>query len=85
MLKRTVAQKMGIREDSRTWLFNAPDKTLNEMGLPYLEFAKQLHGKFDYIHFFVKTEEEMRDRFPKLKDHLALTGMLWVSWPKGKP
>ncbi|MCT1530552.1 hypothetical protein M3B46_06060 [Sphingobacterium daejeonense] len=32
---------------------------------------------------FVKTQAEQTDIFPKLKKHLKLDGMLWVSWPKG--
>jgi hypothetical protein len=50
----------------------------------HLDVASSLKGKFDYIHFFTKSQEEFNKIFPKLKLHLKPTGMLWVSWPKGK-
>ena len=38
---------------------------------------------FDYIHLFVKKQSAYTKIFSKLKAHLKLNGMLWVSWPKG--
>lgn len=37
---------------------------------------------YDYIHFFAKTSLELAKAFPDLKNALAKTGMLWLSWPK---
>jgi hypothetical protein len=33
---------------------------------------------------FSKTQDELHQHFVKLRKHLRPTGMLWVSWPKGK-
>jgi len=74
---------MGIKENSRVLFINAPGDALNGMELPEIEIAKKLIGEFDYIHLFVKNESEYKDKFPELKPHLKLSGMLWVSWPKG--
>jgi hypothetical protein len=51
---------------------------------PGLEVASELNRHFDYIHLFTRTQAELDDVFPRLKAHLKRTGMLWVSWPKGK-
>lgn len=80
----SVSKKMGIQEGARAFLVNAPAEVLEAIELPSLELAKRLAGNFDYIHFFVKTQEEFNDRFPRLKKHLKPTGMLWVSWPKNR-
>ena len=83
-LARTVSQKLGVEEGMRAFFLNAPKPALNAINLPKHDVVSTLQGKFDYMHFFSKTQAEMDDVFPKLKAHLSLTGMLWLSWPKGK-
>ena len=79
---KTVSQKMGIKENSRTLFINAPGDAIDGMKLPEIDIAKRVTGEFDYIHLFVKNQSAYKDKFPKLKPHLKLSGMLWVSWPK---
>jgi hypothetical protein len=83
-LLKKVSQKMGVKEGMRALILNAPQSALDAIGLPKLEVGTVGEGEFDYIHFFSKTQEEMDDKFSKLKRHLKPTGMLWLSWPKGK-
>ena len=83
-MTRSVAQKMGVREGSRAFLDNAFSSAIAAIALPKLEASSRLSGEFDYIHCFCITQAEMRDRFPKLKRHLKASGMLWLSWPKGR-
>ncbi len=80
---KTVAQKMGIKENSRVFFINAPSDAIDTMKLPEIDIAKNLIAEFDYIHLFVKNQNEYKDKFPKIKPHLKISGMLWVSWPKG--
>jgi hypothetical protein len=77
-----VAKKMGIQGGGRAILVNAPPEAVEAIGLPDLELATQLNGKFDYIHLFAKNQEEFNEHFPRLKTHLKPEGKLWVSWPK---
>jgi hypothetical protein len=79
-----VAKKMGIREGARAIFVNAPEAAQAAIDPPDLDVASELTGEFDYIHLFAWTRAELDDTFPKLKAHLKPTGMLWVSWPKGK-
>lgn len=81
---KTVAQKMGIKENSSAHFVNAPDDALADIQFPEINISKTLDGEFDYIHLFVKSQDELREVFPKLKKHLQLNGMLWVSWPKNR-
>lgn len=83
-MPRSVAQKMGIKEGARAHFVNAPASVLKMMKLPELAVSRKLAGDFDYIHFFCITQDEMKKTFPKLKSHLRASGMLWLSWPKGR-
>lgn len=80
---KTVAKKMGIKQQVRAFFINAQKDVLDGMNLPHLETAKTLSGEFDYIHLFITMQREQENIFPKLKAHLQTEGMLWVSWPKG--
>ncbi|GAB2789663.1 DUF3052 family protein [Rhabdobacter roseus] len=81
-MTKTVAEKMGIRENARAILFNAAEAVTEVLALPKLDLQSSLQGYFDYIHFFVYTQAEFHAYFPKLKKHLGTDGVLWVSWPK---
>ena len=83
-MTRTVAQKMGIKPHSKALFINAPTEAIEAMQLPEINSTEKPTGEFDYIHLFVKSQEEFRAQFPRLKPHLKLAGMLWVSWPKNK-
>lgn len=80
---KTVAQKMGIKEGSKAYFKDAPSNAVSAISLPKIDLAETITGEFDYIHLFVKQQSEQANLFPKLKEHLAINGMLWVSWPKG--
>ena len=80
---KTVAQKMGIKEGSKSYFKDAPSDIVYAICLPKIEISDRLDGLFEYIHVFVKQQNEQENIFPILKQHLNLNGMLWVSWPKG--
>lgn len=76
--------KMGLKGGYRAYLLNAPASAIEAMDMPELEVIEQLRGFFDYIHLFVRTQTELDNEFPKLRDHLRPSGKIWVSWPKAK-
>ena len=82
-MTRTVSQKMGVKENSKAYFVNADEEAIENFDLPNLDISKKLDNEFDYIHLFVKTQSEILEHFPKLKENLITNGMLWVSWPKG--
>ena len=75
---------MGVKEGMRTSFLNAPQSVLDGISLPILDVGSALQGKFNYLHFFTKTQVQMDDASPKLKRHGEPTGMLWLAWPTGK-
>lgn len=81
-MKRTVSQKMGIKENSRAIFVNPDPEAINNIEFPSLNISTKLENEFDYIHLFVKSQSEFTGHFPKLKEYLKPNGMMWVSWPK---
>ena len=83
-MSRPVSGKMGVEEGVRAIFVNAPETALEAIDPPSLDVALELGGEFDYIHLFARTRAELDETFPKLREHLKPTGMLWVSWPKNR-
>ena len=79
-----LAKKLGIKEDSRIALVNAPENFENELGeLPdRVEFVKRLTNSLDIILLFVLTERALARDFARLAKKLATNGMIWIAWPK---
>ncbi len=82
---RSLVDKLGIKPGHRMAIQNAPsgyDKTLGVLPAGVTR-SETLRGLLDFIQFFTKERRELDAALPRLKDALAQTGMLWVSWPKG--
>lgn len=79
---RTVAEKMGIKSAMRAILCNAPDDINNDLKLPDLTLETRLSGVFDYVHLFAIDNRKLDSIFPDIRNHVAATGMFFVSWPK---
>jgi len=79
-----LPKKLGVKEGMRAIFINAPTEVVEAIESSSLDVASRLGGAFDYIHCFTKTQSELEGNFTRLKGHLKPTGMLWVSWPKGK-
>lgn len=81
---RTVAQKMGIKENSKAIFINFDLEAIDHIKLPKLMISNKYDDEqYDYIHLFIKKQAEFMEHFPKCKSCLKSNGMLWVSWPKG--
>ena len=88
--KRTLVEKLGIKEGHQNLVINPPDDYKKILGnFPQaLQFEKEYRDlefkdTYDFIQFFVTSQEALQEMFPTLKKHLSKTGMLWISWPKG--
>lgn len=83
--KRSLVEKLGIKSGQRVYIGNSPPDYLKTLGaLPdKAVLVKSLKGPCDFIQFFSKERAELERAFPQLKKNLAVSGALWVSWPKG--
>ena len=77
-----LARKLGIREGSRVLIVGASD-AFSLGTLPTgVELARAARGRLDVALLFVRTNTDLRRRFPGLVRALDPGGRLWVAWPK---
>jgi len=79
-----LVKKLGIRESAVLYLYRPPENYFDWV-LPVPSNVKvktRLTGPFDFIHIFVKSNEDFQREFARCQKHLGKDGMLWVSWPK---
>lgn len=84
--KKTLVEKLGIKENTTMALVNEPDYYRDLLGKlpPNVVVEKELNGPLDFIHFFTVDRTELEQKFPLLKKALSKDGMIWISWPKIK-
>jgi hypothetical protein len=70
---RTLAQKLGVQEDTRLKVLGAPS------GFP---LSGRSRAPVDVAVYFTKREAELQRRFQALAAELAPAGGLWVAYPK---
>lgn len=82
---KPVIDKLGLRPGMKVYFDNSPATFEKEVKpvLDKVEKLDRLAGSLDFIQTFVTDKSELTETFLKLKSHLAKSGMLWVSWPKG--
>jgi hypothetical protein len=79
-----LVKKLGIKEDARVALVNAPkdfQATLEDLP-DNVKFMKSTTSSLDLILFFVLSERILARDFTKFAARLTSNGMMWVAWPK---
>jgi hypothetical protein len=79
-----LAKKLGIKAGSRILLDHPPESLPNLLG-PLPEGAQFLTDgleSVDLVVTFVKSQRDLRERFPIQAARIFPNGILWVSWPK---
>ncbi|HVO72186.1 MAG TPA: hypothetical protein VMT24_19180 [Aggregatilineaceae bacterium] len=82
--KTPLAQKLGIKPNSRIALLNAPADYAHTLGhLPEgVTVLNTPESPLDLIQCFATTRSDLNARFGTLKAALRPDGALWISWPK---
>lgn len=79
-----LAKKLGIKENYNCYFEQIPEYYFNLFDsmpdIEVMEVPKQ--EGLDFAHAFYMSQDEMKASFPKIKDYLKKTGMVWISWPK---
>jgi hypothetical protein len=79
-----LPRKLGIKEDNRVAVINAPpgfDGTLGELpdGVTIKDAAR---GRLDVVVCFLTARSVLERRFDSLKRAIYPDGGLWIAWPK---
>jgi hypothetical protein len=79
-----LVKKLGIKDNFRIALINAPKNFANTLGpIPSsVKMNARLSGDLDLILFFVDKEKTLAREFAKLAAKLSTNGMIWIAWPK---
>jgi hypothetical protein len=80
-----LAAKLGIKEDCRIAVINAPEGFVRSLGqLPNGVILREdgRASAFNVMIFFTRERAELVRRFPALARRLSPAGGLWISWPK---
>ncbi|MGJ4752665.1 DUF3052 family protein [Leptospira kmetyi] len=82
---KVLGDKLGLKSGMKTYFKGLPEDVQKELKdhLKDTEVSETLKGSFDYLHVFTKESKDLQKQFPKLVEHLAEKGMIWISWPKG--
>jgi hypothetical protein len=81
---KPLDQKLGLTSSQAAYLVNAPAEYDDWIAPTVPRVTTPAEHNVDFIHAFCSTKQEVAELFAELKDTLAYTGMLWVSWPKPK-
>ena len=81
--KTHLSQKLGLKEGMSVFFYNErPSYHALLEQLPNDVTVNKSQEKLDFIQYFTKEKKELEKVFPKLKQSLKYSGMLWISWPK---
>ena len=85
--KKTLSQKLGIKENHQLFSLNSPENLL-EMLFPLPDNIdwnpNPSKESIDVAIAFAQTRETLLNILQKSKPLLKKSGMLWICWPKGK-
>jgi hypothetical protein len=79
-----LQQKLGIKPDMNVVMINSPRNYCRLLGtIPdSVTFSDRFKPDSSFVHVFVKTRSELERRLRVLREKIADTGTVWVSWPK---
>jgi hypothetical protein len=79
-----LPQKLGIKPGLTVVTINAPTNYRRLLGTTPqgVTFSDRLKPASDLVHVFIGKRSELANRLPVLREKIADTGIVWVSWPK---
>ena len=79
-----LAQKLGITQEMAVVLIRAPANYRKLLGriASSVKFSDKIKNASNFVHIFTKSRGELEKRLAILREKVADTGIVWVSWPK---
>lgn len=79
-----LSKKLGIKEGFKLYVKNPPED-YEELLAPLpsnVKIVKRLTNDLDMVHFFTKSDKELRSEIRNQIAKIRQNGMIWISWPK---
>ena len=79
-----LAEKLGLKPGMRAWFPNMPDSVRAEIDFASIGLSEQAapSAGIEAAHIFVTRREDLAREVTALRDLLAPSRLIWVSWPK---
>jgi hypothetical protein len=79
-----LPQKLGIKQGLTVIVINAPTnyRVLLATIPEGVTFSNRLKPDSSFVHVFIKRRSELEKKLSILREKVADTGTVWVSWPK---
>ena len=79
-----LPQKLGIKPGLTVVAINAPTNYRRLLGVipEGVTFSDRLKPDSNFVHVFIKKRSELENKLSVLREKIADTGTVWVSWPK---
>jgi hypothetical protein len=79
-----LPQKLGIKLGLTVVTINAPTHYRRLLGTTPegVTFSHRLKSDSSFVHVFIKKRSELTKRLSVLREKIADTGTVWISWPK---
>jgi hypothetical protein len=79
-----LPQKLGIKPGLTVVTINTPTnyRRLLDTIPQGVTFSDRLKPNSSFVHVFIKKRSELEKRLSALREKIADTGTVWVSWPK---
>lgn len=80
----SLPQKLGIKLGLTVVTINAPTnyRRLLDSIPEGVTFSQRLKPDSSFVHVFVRKSSELAKRLAVLREKIADTGTVWISWPK---
>lgn len=83
---KPLLSKLGIKSGMKVAFLHVPNNYFEEVLGPLPEDCDLVEsidgGGLDFIHAFMIWQADLETLFPKLRDAIHKSGMVWISWPK---
>jgi hypothetical protein len=78
-----LVKKLGVKAGFNIAFVNAPMDFVDELTLPQnVKVNSRSKKLLDFVLLFVKSEKDLRKKFPEYAERLLPAGMIWIAWPK---
>lgn len=80
-----LSKKLNLKSGYSCLIINEPLDYFELLGeLPEAcTFSDKINKEpYDFIHVFFEDFDSLKSQFSTFKDHMNITSILWVSWPK---
>jgi len=79
-----LLQKLGIKRGLAVVTINAPTNYRQLLGtVPEgVTFSERLKPDSNFVHVFINNRAELEEKLSVLREKIADTGTVWISWPK---